>query len=317
MKLTVKTLKNVQVEVQVQETSTVEAVMEQIEQLLPNMPAKTQKLIHSGKILKREMQIKDYPDIKDGDKVIVIASKVVESSAPQPVAQVEEKAPESTPVQQEAPEKPEPVYDNPSSKLLIGQELQDNVNRICEMGFERSMVERAMAAAFNNPERAVEFLSTGHIPEPEAMGMDLPSMEHSGDMPRTNEDVIQMLQSHPMFEQLRQVVQSDPQMLQQLLDNIGRNNPELLQSIIEHQDEFMELISSGAEVEPFGMPLERPDSVNDENNPNIISLTESEMESVQRLEALGFPRPAVIEAFLACDKNEQLAANYLLEHFEN
>lgn len=36
--------------------------------------------------------------------------------------------------------------------------------------------------------------------------------------------------------------------------------------------------------------------------------------SFLQLESLGFDRQTAVEAFLACDRDEQLAANYLFDH---
>jgi UV excision repair protein RAD23 len=47
--------------------------------------------------------------------------------------------------------------------------------------------------------------------------------------------------------------------------------------------------------------------------PGVIRLTEEEMAAVNRLMALGFSQQQAAQAYLACDKNETLAANLLFE----
>ena len=47
--------------------------------------------------------------------------------------------------------------------------------------------------------------------------------------------------------------------------------------------------------------------------PGTIRVSQEEMDAITRLTSLGFPKHKAAEAYFACDKNEELAANFLFE----
>lgn len=130
----------------------------------------------------------------------------------------------------------------------------------------------------------------------------------------TGAGVFDFLRHHPQFNALRSVVQQNPSLLQPLLQQLGAANPQILQLINQHQQEFIRLLNEP--VEPgSAAPLPGMEGgAGGAPGPQYIQVTGEEKAAIDRLQGMGFPRSQVIEAFLACDKNEQLAANYLLEH---
>jgi UV excision repair protein RAD23 len=45
-----------------------------------------------------------------------------------------------------------------------------------------------------------------------------------------------------------------------------------------------------------------------------VTITPEEKAILDRLEALGYSRQKALEAFLICDRSEEAAANYLMDH---
>lgn len=221
------------------------------------------------------------------------------------------------------------------------------------MGFPRTDIDRAMRAAYNNPDRAVEYLLTG-IPENLARDQAPPraattpaATTPAAPAPSGDEPVdlfaqaaaaaqgggagrgagrgaptagagagtlggdaaaalaggnLDFLRNNPQFQQLRQIVQQQPQMLEPILQQVGAGNPQLAQMIASQPQEFLRLLAEDNDDDATLPP-----------GAQSIQVTEEEREAIERLCRLGFDRDDVIQAYFACDKNEELAANFLFD----
>ncbi|ONM54897.1 Ubiquitin receptor RAD23c [Zea mays] len=251
--------------------------------------------------------------------------------------------PATPPQTSAAPDAPAPIteadsYGQATSNLVAGSNLEGTIKSILEMGggtWDRDTVLRALRAAYNNPERAVEYLYSG-IPEqmevpapppssqpvdpvqavqpaqagPNANPLDLFPQSLPNDSANANTGNLDVLRNNSQFQNLLGLVQANPQILQPLLQELRKQNPRVMQLIQENQAEFMRLISEPLEGdEENEMMLDQMADATE-----TIAVTPEENEAILRLEGMGFDRALVLEVFFACNKNEQLAANYLLDH---
>ncbi|XP_059847850.1 UV excision repair protein RAD23 homolog A-like [Hypanus sabinus] len=192
------------------------------------------------------------------------------------------------------------------------------VSEIMSMGYDREEVVAALRASFNNPHRAVEYLLTdvpdslmSPVEESTAPQRCLESVQESN--PEIlDESPLEFLRDLPQFQNMRQVLQQNPSMLPALLQQVGRENPQLLQQISEHQEQFIQMLNEP--MEEAGEIEEEVGAVGeDTSQTDYVQVTPQEKEAIERLKALGFPEGLVIQAYFACEKNENLAANFLLQ----
>ncbi|KAL0637044.1 UV excision repair protein rad23 [Maublancomyces gigas] len=379
MKLTFKDLKQQKFFIEAEASDTIAKLKEKIT-AEKGWDASLQKLIYSGKILADDKTVESYSIEEKGFVVCMVskpkatpASVSASSSkvpatpvkAPSTPAQPSLPATPSAPVQPAGgsstaavPETPTPAgssvpsnFNDPSA-LAMGGEGEAAIQNMMAMGFERSEIERAMRAAFFNPDRAVDYLLNGipdHVQQerqPQSPAARPAAQTHSSSRSAASasgdasaeapnpENInlfeaaaaaasqrsgggrggagggagglgnLDFLRNNPQFQQLRQVVQQQPQMLEPILQQVGSGNPQLAALISQNPDAFLQLLSEDSD-DGEGAPL--PPGAQQ------IAVTPEERDAIERLCRLGFDRDMVIQAYFACDKNEELAANFLFE----
>lgn len=345
MLITFKTLQQKTFKIEVDENETVKVLKEKIHsERGDEFPIEGQKLIYAGKILEDDKQIKEYNIDTNKNFVVVMAVKPKKPAADKPA---ETSASSSTPAASTTPattpaatttttaapttapasetttapasDSTVRTSESAESALLTGTALDSSITELMSLGYSREQVMRALNASYHNADRAAEYLLSGNIPDvgddggadptaveggPQEGGADLSALAASGDL--------SFLTQLPQFQLMRQQIQQNPSSLPQLLQEIGQANPQLLTLISQNQQAFIDLLNSD-ESAPASGGGGAPQVGSAPGGGFQIQVTTEEKACIERIVSMGFSENEVVQAFFACDKNEQLTVNFLLE----
>ena len=126
------------------------------------------------------------------------------------------------------------------------------INNLKALGFPESDCRACLRASNGNPDVAVEFLMNGIPPgisaaTASASGSSSAGASSSSATTTTGTGALEALRHHPQFNDLKRLVQTNPNMLSAVLQQIGQQQPELLQAINANQAEFLQMMN-----EPVG-----------------------------------------------------------------
>ena len=245
-----------------------------------------------------------------------------------------------------------------TSALLTGAAYEEAVTNLMSFGFPHDQVVRALRAAFNNADRAAEYLFSG-IPASALAAADAAERRQtqpaaapaaaapaaaagaaassaastSASSPATTSAVSPASTTTPAaaggqpggvdfsalgdLSQLRTLLTSNPGMLPVLISQLAQSNPQLLQQLEDNPQAFLSLMQAlGVDPSQLGGGGQLPADLGGAGagGQTVIQITEEEKQQIDNLQALGFPRDIALEAWLLCDRNQELAAAYLLEH---
>lgn len=344
MKITIKTLKQEAFHIEVDvEKDTVRTLKEKFfQESKQDYPVERQRLIYLGKIMEDEQPLSHYQ--LDDKKFVVVMNKKPATATAAPaepaatsssttaaaektstaksetapaaaaaasVSSSAAKTSEDKPKEAEG-EKPK---EDKKPEEPPQDDIQIKIQRITEMGYSLEEARIALEICDNNPDRAVEYLLSEIATSSMGSGGGGGGGNGGGSAAlsagSTQESRLAFLREHPTFLEMKRLLQEDPSLLPHLLQKIQSSNPDLMRIISENQVEFLTLINEGTD-EPSDGRMGVPRELETTAAAMVDSLTQSDMDAIDRLKALGFPEHLVIQAYIACERNEYQAADFLV-----
>ena len=229
MKLILKTLKQVELEIEVEsDLITVKELKLKIESLY-SYDSDIIKLIYKGAILDDAKPLNHY-QINENCSIIIMNTKNKQATnKTETNNNINNNL--NYPIKQNIPK-----FENQEKKEEITDILKDNlnitINSLVDMGFEKSQVEIAVKAANGRIDLAIEYLNNG-IPEK--------SNNNNNNLRNNNNNEI-MRELRKQASIIKVLCKDNKRYIFYLLDNIKRNDPGLLRLITDYRNEFKKLL---------------------------------------------------------------------------
>ena len=165
-------------------------------------------------------------------------------------------------------------------RFSVSEENQEKLNTIVAMGYPESEALPALRAAFFDAERAVEYLINGVPDTVRAEGGYDVAME-GGDDDEGEHVGLEFLQDNEQFQQLRDMLRANPDMLPEIMQQIAQDNPALMQLIRENEEQFLTLLNEDAAVVEADAQAQGAPPQN--LPPNAIAITQADREAITRV----------------------------------
>lgn len=221
---------------------------------------------------------------------------------------------------------------NNTTSTIPSPDYTEAISTLVEMGFPKEYSETAIKAAQGNVSLAIEFLYNG-IPEnltnvnPSSSVGSVGTGNGNSTQAVPNNQSSQPTSSLDAVKRIASMVkvlcQNDPSQLQNIIMSLQQTRPELIELIKQHEAEFKNIIQSPVSEEDytnfnqinaeFRGQGSSTGQGQQEQGQGTIRLSKPEFDAIQRLKEFGFSEMDAAQAYFACDKNEEMALNFLFE----
>lgn len=340
MKLMVKTLKNQCYEIEVEnEKVLIKNLKDKVRSEL-DLKATSLKLLYNGIILDDKNSLEHY---KIYENSVIIAAVIGNEKKSDKIA---DEQPKQTKVND--------LKSNSESNNNLNK-YKDQLKTLSEMGFDQSKCLNAIIAANGSISIAIEYLYNGIPPNLGGINQQINNNQYHEaednqyqESEENNEDQVGLgIDQILTPEILDSINLNDPnslsiiasvvkvimnqngssEILQEIIEYIQEESPEISEYIEMRQNEFSDLLSkplTNIDLNTYNNiiglnGIENPNSQQiEEGDDDILEdltkdFTEKDNCSIDNIVSLGFSVGEAIEAYLACDKNEENAVDFLLQ----